>query len=680
MARWISIFAAAVALGCGDNATNTTGENGGKDTAVSADDTGGASDVPEPSDATDATTGEDGQVAPDAIEDDAAENDASEQSDGLAKDTAEQDTVAPDTEEQDTAKPPVCSEAVACDALPPTCAPPLVPRAKDGCWACGYPDTCTCSDGTETALPIAAQCPEGLELAVQQTVFACVDPMTCTWPAATPGCGADAECVMSVFSAPIASVDDCYCLLCPTTPLTASEVAQRGAQYAAICLFWPGSQTCPAVKCIAPPPAACVEGQCAAAPPPPPPDACTEDADCVMSAFVAPIQSAADCYCPMCPTAPLSATEDAQRAAAWVELCEGTLSCPAVKCKAPPEVVCDQEQCIEATPTLICPPPQDCAKATTPACVPPLLEMSIGECKNGCGYPETCSCSDGSDGGKKPQPACDQGATIATQGSLYVCVDPVTCQPDPPTATACEAGGDCVMSLYSSPIQSPDGCYCLMCPTTPLSAAEDMARAVAWTQHCSVWADTAACPAVKCMAPKPTMCDQGQCAAAPPACNEADGCTASLFPSLVTSEADCYCKMCPTTPLPMSEDQARAAAWDEYCSEWAKTQPCFPPPCAFPPPAECVGGACAFSFEVIGDECTDDGGCTMTAFTALVESPADCYCPMCPTESVPLSVAAARQTAWQKHCTAWEQQNPCPKPMCIKPLTPVCLSGLCEAQ
>ncbi len=71
-------------------------------------------------------------------------------------------------------------------------------------------------------------------------------------------------------------------------------------------------------------------------------------------------------------------------------------------------------------------------------------------------------------------------------------------------------------------------------------------------------------------------------------------CVTSVYTKLVTSEAECYCPMCPTEALGKQEADARATAWIKFCSAWEKANPCPVPPCVAPLPLTCVSGTCAF--------------------------------------------------------------------------------------
>ncbi|MBK8996168.1 MAG: hypothetical protein IPM35_10550 [Myxococcales bacterium] len=75
--------------------------------------------------------------------------------------------------------------------------------------------------------------------------------------------------------------------------------------------------------------------------------------------------------------------------------------------------------------------------------------------------------------------------------------------------------------------------------------------------------------------------------------------------------------------------------------------------------------------------CSSENDCVASVYTKLVASEADCYCLMCPTVALTKTESDARAAAWTKHCTAWEQKNPCPVPSCIQPPPVACEGGQC---
>jgi hypothetical protein len=77
-----------------------------------------------------------------------------------------------------------CAQDILCDGIPPVCKAPLIPvNDGAGCWACGYPKTCNCDDGSILMCKMAEpECTDGTVLAIQDTCYKCVNPMTCATP------------------------------------------------------------------------------------------------------------------------------------------------------------------------------------------------------------------------------------------------------------------------------------------------------------------------------------------------------------------------------------------------------------------------------------------------------------------------------------------------------------------
>ena len=75
---------------------------------------------------------------------------------------------------------PSCPGDVLCLDAAPVCAPPLIAIPKDGCWGCGYPETCSCDDGPVMCAAMPPTCPAGTIVAAQGGCWACVDPLTCS--------------------------------------------------------------------------------------------------------------------------------------------------------------------------------------------------------------------------------------------------------------------------------------------------------------------------------------------------------------------------------------------------------------------------------------------------------------------------------------------------------------------
>lgn len=76
------------------------------------------------------------------------------------------------------------------------------------------------------------------------------------------------------------------------------------------------------------------------------PLACTTDADCTTTVYKAAPASTADCYCRTCPSTVMNLSTEAANQAAYELVCGDTsLTCPMVKCMAPPPVGCVAGQC-----------------------------------------------------------------------------------------------------------------------------------------------------------------------------------------------------------------------------------------------------------------------------------------------------------------------------------------------
>jgi hypothetical protein len=75
------------------------------------------------------------------------------------------------------------------------------------------------------------------------------------------------------------------------------------------------------------------------------PLACSSAGDCGLSSYPFKVNSAADCYCPTCPT-PLSNFASDENRASWDRFCTGVVQvCPLRPCAAPPAVGCVAGQC-----------------------------------------------------------------------------------------------------------------------------------------------------------------------------------------------------------------------------------------------------------------------------------------------------------------------------------------------
>jgi len=73
-------------------------------------------------------------------------------------------------------------------------------------------------------------------------------------------CTTDADCTTTVYKSAPATEADCYCRTCPSTIMNLTTEATNQAAYDSVC--GGVSMMCPMVKCMAPPPVACVAGTC----------------------------------------------------------------------------------------------------------------------------------------------------------------------------------------------------------------------------------------------------------------------------------------------------------------------------------------------------------------------------------------------------------------------------------
>jgi hypothetical protein len=98
----------------------------------------------------------------------------------------------------------------------------------------------------------------------------------------------------------------------------------------------------------------------------------------------------------------------------------------------------------------------------------------------------------------------------------------------------------------------------------------------------------------------------GAADAPPPAaainrCMTADDCVQVEYYAPVASEADCYCRVCPSDfgrrpPINRAAHDEYRREWLMYCSSWQSTPRCFPQPCPLPAPPTCgAGGTCGFA-------------------------------------------------------------------------------------
>jgi hypothetical protein len=74
--------------------------------------------------------------------------------------------------------------------------------------------------------------------------------------------------------------------------------------------------------------------------------------------------------------------------------------------------------------------------------------------------------------------------------------------------------------------------------------------------------------------------------------------------------------------------------------------------------------------------CTADSDCVVTAYDHEISSASECYCAVCPSAIVNEQAAKANQASWETYCSG--VRLICPF-ACIKPPTPTCAAGTCQA-
>ncbi|MEO7095468.1 MAG: DUF6748 domain-containing protein, partial [Polyangiales bacterium] len=79
------------------------------------------------------------------------------------------------------------------------------------------------------------------------------DPLACT---------TDSDCTTTPYYKPVTTSGDCYCATCPTTVMNTATADANYTSWNTTCSA--KRPTCPMVKCMAPPPVACVSGTCQA--------------------------------------------------------------------------------------------------------------------------------------------------------------------------------------------------------------------------------------------------------------------------------------------------------------------------------------------------------------------------------------------------------------------------------
>jgi len=76
-------------------------------------------------------------------------------------------------------------------------------------------------------------------------------------------------------------------------------------------------------------------------------------------------------------------------------------------------------------------------------------------------------------------------------------------------------------------------------------------------------------------------------------CDRSDECTLTPYGGAVTSAADCYCPLCPTTVSNISTADSNQRSWQRFCSRTSSSCPVVR--CARPPEVACVNHACVIA-------------------------------------------------------------------------------------
>lgn len=156
----------------------------------------------------------------------------------------------------------------------------------------------------------------------------------------TASCGAAEDCQNCTWGQPVASVADCYCPICPSTPLTKTECVKNQADWQTHCTTWAETNPCPVPRCLPLAEPLCEDSVCIANP-----NACFDSADCGTCRFPKAPKSQADCACPTCP-APANITHCEAIEDAIAEHCSDFdfESCPLPNCPRPPAIGCTNER------------------------------------------------------------------------------------------------------------------------------------------------------------------------------------------------------------------------------------------------------------------------------------------------------------------------------------------------
>lgn len=203
-------------------------------------------------------------------------------------------------------------------------------------------------------------------------------------------CSEHGDCGFCAFPTAPTTVEDCYCVICPTVIMTQDACDANRDAWQAVCgdTGWePDFGPCPIPRCVVPPPAACISGTCIDAceradcpdlPCPlveqfiPPGECCPRcvgantcqgDGDCTLCSHRTAPTAAEECVCPLCPVDATTTTTCGERSQAYNNVCDQDfqLSCPVAICLPQPAPVCASTGYCEEQP-YTCEQADDCTR------------------------------------------------------------------------------------------------------------------------------------------------------------------------------------------------------------------------------------------------------------------------------------------------------------------------------
>ena len=321
-------------------------------------------------------------------------------------------------------------------------------------------------------------------------------------------------------------------------------------------------------------------------------------------------------------------------------LCNGNMHCVAGGCR------------LDATSQVQCPEAPDCYFS---ACVPATGECSTWPTTSGtyCDNGDPCSlgdtCEDGVCVPGEPICSCeqDQDCSAFLQPGFNLCLGPLRCVsglcvPDAEEAIVCESAGPCLQVAC----QPDTG----LCATTPVSDGE-------------------ACdPGAAC--PTEGICEQGQCVASAPSCDDNDPCTQDNCQEDGTCSHEPFEGPCedgdPCTTGETCADMTCGGGVPEICDD---LNPCTQDACA-PALGGCIfeaqpdGLACSS-----GDPCLSGGTCSAGECTGEQPTICDADGPCMTASCVSGEGCVQKKVENGLACTS---DDPCQQ-------EGVCQEGLCES-